>query len=124
MFIEQHGGSCCGITHVIGFEHAPTRNLKNSLNMILRTWREDMYEGRYNDDTGEYEDVPDTFNCVLEATLTDDQMVNGWAPEMKARGFKLVNRFKNSNSGNYVNVLHFSPAEPRGRNRVKRPFNW
>jgi hypothetical protein len=115
MNIDEHGGGCCGMMHIYAFENGPRPYLLRLLDTQMRDWVEENYASAAGEKT---------FNVLLEAVLTDDQMANGWAPELKQRGWKLVTRFFNSNSGNYCNVLHYTPHEPRGRNRTPRPYAW
>lgn len=116
MYIADHGGNCCGIKHVVGFGEAFTDYRGMELDQNVEDYLEEY--GNCNKDN------KTTFNGLLEATLTDQQMAAGWAAELKKRGFRLVTRFKNSNSGNYVNVLHYTSHEPRGKSRTKRPFTF
>jgi hypothetical protein len=102
---------------------------KEKLRTFLDSWYEEgQIDGYEADWTGEWEDelaaTGKKFSCILEATLTDRQMME-WAPHMKEAGFKVVNRFLNSNSGNVVNVLHYNPAGEEGEERVgKVPYKW
>lgn len=123
---DEHGGGCCGMTHVYGFDNRPNEKLLNKLDKILAN-----YTGRYSDSADgcdcefcvKERERMKTFNALLEAVLVDEQMFT-WAPELRKRGFRLVNRFFNSNSGNYCNVLHFTPHEPRGKNRKAPSYKW
>ena len=130
MHIEPHGGGCCGVTHIYDFRDQSERaveRLKRHLTSFLNDQypdvQEDGYEGETDYDGWDAKFVSNgkKFSCILEACLTDQQMMF-WAPHMKEAGFKIVNRFLNSNSGNVVNVLHYNPA---GRRKVaKVPYKW
>lgn len=113
----DHGGGCCGITHCFNFGPTPDERRLRSLDDILANWRQRKY---YNLE----EQHLKSFNAALECVLTDNQLANGWARELKLRGFKVVHRFLNSNSGNYCNVLYYTPHEPRGRNRRPPAYTW
>ena len=100
--ITPHGGSCCGIRHICGF---------GSARYDLTKFKADMAPFMR----------PRSWGLLVEAVLTDDQMENGWAPVLKDTGFKLVNRFRNGNSGNHVNVLHYTRVQ---RVRKAKPFTY
>lgn len=133
METECHGGSCCGITHVFGF-HEITQDVEKSLNNVLKYFLDDYYDNEnqlegyeaYEDDWDRDPEIVKKyplrkFSCILEACLTDEQMIK-YSLILKNKGFKVVNRFLNSNSGNVVNVLHYNPA---GRRKiVKAPYKW
>lgn len=123
MYLEEHGGGCCGITHIYDFWNTSERGVA-SLRKYINTFLDKTYLGAQGDGW-ELEDgcilTKRKFSCVLEACLTDQQMVF-WAPIMKEIGFRIVNRFLNSNSGNCVNVLHYNPA---GRRKLPPvPYKW
>jgi hypothetical protein len=128
MELEQHGGECCGVTHIFDFRNtsdAEVRRFKLDVEGFLK-WQYDdnQIDGfEIEPDPDGWEDRPSKrkFSCVLEACLTDTQMMF-WAPHLKEAGFKVVNRFLNSNSGNVVNVLHYNPA---GRRKIPAaPYKW
>ena len=107
MQIINHGGGCCGIRHIQGFGSIDYASMAEAF-------------------VKEFKDLMEPFtrpgcNLLVEAVLTDRQMVSGWAKVLKDFGFRHVSRFKNSNSHNYVNVLHFTRSK---RNRVKMPFTY
>lgn len=143
MEIEAHGGGCCGITHLSGFEQPKMRgssygwgrtgNLEGFKHFVENFVSCQYDEGEividgfevkvYIGEGWDEEPIPSDkkFSCILEATLTDHQMTS-WAPHLKEAGFKIVNRFLNSNSGNVVNVLHYNPA---GRRKLpEAPYKW
>lgn len=131
MDITSHGGECCGMTHIHSFWNETQegverlkRDLKSFLNIEYdnEDVQIDGFEAEEDpDDWGDMRPSKRKFSCILEATLTDAQMMF-WAPHMKEAGFKIVNRFLNSNSGNVVNVLHYNPA---GRRKIaKAPYKW
>lgn len=84
MYVRDHGGGCCGIRHITGFGLiSPTsvRSLDDCIKQVQA-------------------------NRLMEVTLIDSQLKRWW-PELRKRGFRQVTRFRNSNSGNNVTVLHF-----------------
>lgn len=130
MNIEAHGGGCCGVTHIYNFWKQNEEGVKELKRDVVRflDWQYDNPDVRIGgyeaeEDPEDWANRPTNkkFSCILEACLTDDQMMF-WAPHMKEAGFKVVNRFLNSNSGNVVNVLHYNPA---GRRKLpKVPYKW
>lgn len=127
MEITEHGGECCGISHVYGFGPEPNDGrikdlkayIKHSADFIERTVE------AYNPQTGDYYEKDafpgvETLGHVIEVALTDDQMVAGWAKELKKLGFSKPFRALNDNSGNYVNV---SLLRTR-RTKDKAPYKW
>ncbi len=98
---SEHGGECCGMTHIYNIG-GPT-----TLSYIDR----------------QLQDLPH-HHCV-EIVLTDGQIranktiVRG----LKQRGFKLVSRFLNDNSGNYCNVLHRYPLSGKGIGKKNSPWH-
>jgi hypothetical protein len=76
------------------------------------------------------ENENDIQSGLIEATLTDQQASekpmakdpDNWHQILLKEGFRRVSRFKNSNTGNYINVYHLTVGQPRGRNRKADPF--
>lgn len=114
-----HGGQCCGMDHISGFEECNEDN-KNELQRKIDEIKRHRPGG-----------------CI-ECVLIDQQLsgeprqeriyggmqhnVGGWGPHLHALGFRLVHRFRNSNHGNWCNVFHLAygqPARPRAQN-----FDW
>ena len=98
--LTQHT-DCCGICHVHGFicgtrdrEQRQRGHLSDLDNYIKQSRLKKGGKGR-----------------LMEITLTDGQLEGMpiLKQGLKERGFKLVSRFLNVNSGNYVNVLHLRP---------------
>ena len=106
MQYTRHGGACCGISHISGFDRAAVAQLDEVLS-----------QHDYTRDHG----TPG--NRLLEAVLTDRQLdrnnasyderitpsvraAGGWGNVLASRGFVLVHRFQNSNTGRYCNVFH------------------
>ncbi len=117
MDYEDHGGHCCGLSHVYGFHGAPN---KERLEAVLKRAVEYIEDdARYGYEDSE-ESVPwRVFGHAVEITLTDQQMVE-WAPVLKEVGFKHCFRWFNDNSGNYCNLLMWSSKKPR----KPKPFKW
>ncbi len=117
MMIEEHGGSCCGVSHLWDFGPCNDRALRE-LDRILASYSNtrDVYE-EIDDGYGRHRQTK--FGHLLEVTLTDDQMED-WAQELKKRKFKLCDRWKNDNSGNAVNLLTWKTKN----SRKKLPYTW
>lgn len=93
---EDHGGNCCGITHMWNLtRYEEGSEFEESVDEFI-CWR--MYEDG------------DDHSHLIEVVLTDAQIneFRGRARYLKEKGFKLVNRFLNDNSGNWCNVLHLT----------------
>lgn len=101
--IVGHGGSCCGMRHLRGFN-------ANDTEERLRREVENCY--------------PANRGGLIEAVLTNSQCNSPGTrhiPEALQRiGFKLVSRFKNPNSGNICNVFHYNVHASRPFKRL--PF--
>jgi hypothetical protein len=116
MRMRKHGGGCCGITHLEGFLAYPIEETLKQLNRKMELFNGPRRYWRRN--TGQKD-----FNVALECVLTDQQLSGKrrysyqaegtgttWKEELDKRGFKLVFRFKNQNSGNYCNVFYYTPS--------------
>ena len=87
-----HGGRCCGVRHIFGFDG--TVDAAAIDNLLVRHVRPGMF---------------------VEAVVTNGQLQRhrNIAPALRATGFKLVTRFKNPNSGNICNVFHRNQTPSR-----------
>lgn len=118
MNIAIHGGRCCGVDHIYGFSYLrsrPVLGLDAGSKEIVKSFQDRVATWKRNNPSR-----------MLEACLTDSQMMK-WAPYLQEAGFKLVTRFRNSNSENTVNVLHLLSARPHtqtARGKLPRPFKW
>jgi hypothetical protein len=92
MAVRPHGGGCCGMRHSVGYSFPLGENLPQSIYKKIRDDKESRGVGR-----------------LIEVVVTDNQL-NGipeLGPILIKEGFKLVNSFRNSNSGNVCRVFHF-----------------
>jgi hypothetical protein len=109
MEYSEHGGNCCGISHVHMFDYSTVAQLDD----VIRRHDNGDEEGVY-----EHHDGP---GRILEAVLSHRQFsqggtdarihqsvrdAGGWAAVLAARNFILVNAFLNSNTGRKVFVFH------------------
>lgn len=114
MWIEEHGGECCGIRHLHEFEPRNEDSLKR-LDKCIQSVKNEFQENL------DYDEMRGPPQGAIEVVLTDGQMQLWWSA-LKTRGFRQVVRFKNSNSGNYCNVLYLTFGQPRGKNRKPKAF--
>ena len=121
MNCKNHGGYCCGMSHVWDFKTATDKSIEELMNTIADRVDPIEENARENYDYEE-EDVPWTiFGHCIEIVLTDSQMLHsGWAPVLKEKGFKLCDRWFNDNSGNYCNLLTYKTKEPE----TPAPYEW
>lgn len=115
MILRYHGGFCCGMRHLTGFqglnqcpaaaEHRPVPNANNpeSINRAYRRPLAPTYEAEFDNIMGF---VADGTKCV-EVILNDSQIERfpKWVDKLKDNGFRLVTRFKNNNMS-WCNVFH------------------
>ena len=85
-----HGGRCCGINNIV--DAGSIRN-EEEIDNLIRGSRQGATRG-----------------MLLEIVLTNRQCTR--RPELpvmiQRKGFKLVSRFLNPNSGNICNVFHYN----------------
>ena len=99
--ILNHGGACCGMRHMRGMSFNYNSNIEQEIRDAVRQVHA---------------------NRLIEVTMTDGQCSNTRVMQvLKAYGFKLVNRFRNSNSGNIVNVFHRIPVQSA---MTGLPYEW
>ena len=114
MYTNDHGGSCCGITHLIEFAYRPSENhfkaLKEETKEITDNLIDRWNEGHCDDEENICDEWEGPYGHCIEAVLTDAQLKE-WGCEMKKQGWKLVFRFLNDNSNNICNLLVKSDKE-------------
>lgn len=115
-----HGGKCCGIKHIQGLGWSPnetivrkkkTRPLKSEASSYMNSTRPffcdsapaETYEKRLDR-------IIDFIEAkrpkgVIEVVLSDSQLIL-WRSKIEARGFELVTKAKNSNSGGTIHIYH------------------
>lgn len=103
MEIRNHGGNCCGMRHLVGFEYPDVLTYKMFTDLKARV--QAVPEGR-----------------TIEVILIDSQ-ARVWGPALAKIGFKHVYRFRNANSRNVCNVFlyHNDPLPLYGRNFSMNP---
>lgn len=115
-----HGGKCCGIKHIQGLYYDPNamlpakrrgKKLKHEGSCYMNSTRPffhaaapaETYEKRL-DRIIDFIKTNRT-KGVIEVVLSDHQLVP-WRSKIEARGFKLVTKAKNSNSGGNIHIYH------------------
>lgn len=99
--LVRHGGNCCGMHHLYGFYR--TETVEDIQRRLLGLPRQGM---------------------TVEIILTNSQLgkMSSLGKNIQKVGFRLVNRFKNPNSGAICNVFHYTP---RARSLTKNlPFGF
>lgn len=127
MEYNEHGGCCCGMSHIYSFPHAEDKGI-NALGNLIKEGIEEIEESRLrslkeegDEDGEEVLDAPwKVFGHLIEVVLTDWQMSSGWSSVLKEKGFKLGPRWFNDNSGNYCNLLTYQTKEPE----TPPPYVW
>ena len=120
--IASHGGACCGVRHIFSMDSATVADLDrllaevcpegngNRMSEIILSERQ-VSVNRPNGAQANNRWAP----CVSAA--------GGWPAVLRERGFRLVSRFRNSNSGQLCYVFHHVPAwESLGA--ASLPFAW
>lgn len=120
---NEHGGECCGASHVYGFDfRADKDRLRHAIESTINsTEQPHIYENEMCREEGEPLSNPyrGRFGHLIEVVLTDEQMME-WASTLKEYGFRLGPRWLNDNSGNYCNLLTYQTKKPS----KPRPFDW
>lgn len=123
MKIAFHGGLCCGIKTIYGFDLRPHnevhqkaaykqknndrygRNVRSDYNFYYKSRPRETFEERFDAYLDFLKKVRPS--GLVEITLTSYQLVQlGWKSVVEKRGFKEVSKFYNSNSSNTVSVYH------------------
>lgn len=128
MSYDHHGGECCGVSHVFNFANAGFRATAGDKRRWLDRQIEAAVNYRRQDNLDENQNTGEftvqmwgrgKFGHLIEVCLTDNQMME-WAPILKEKGFRIAQRFKNDNSGNYVTLLTYVTKRPA----KKAPYTW
>lgn len=123
MYINNHAGECCGIRDIEDFESRYRRGpLERHLDESMANEVEEVLDGLRVDG----EEPPENGSILFTAVLTDQQLTNNedLVRLLKKKGFTLVNRFRNLNSGNICNVFHYTQRKSLSRRKKDLPFNW
>jgi hypothetical protein len=107
--ITDHGGGCCGITHLSGFGSYTDKYLKdqklNRRNMIAEAVMEICAKEYGTDDDVSSSTFMKHRHCV-EVVLSERQ-VEEWDKPLRLEGFAPVFSFENANSGNVCFVYMY-----------------
>lgn len=104
LFVDGHGGQCCGIQHLYYFPSIFGVELEERVKWIQAACMQavDCVAER-----GMFLPDRDNWQCAVELVLNNEQFVE-WEPAVLAAGFKQVYEFLNSNSGNTCRVYFFT----------------
>ena len=114
MYIQEDSGGCCGIKHLCRVGGAMnTETAQTKLDVL-----DSIVANRANN------------GVLITMSLTNQQLAlkgtrEVFVPGIKERGWQLVTRFLNPNSGNIVNVFHYTSnlRTAKVRNLPFRPCN-
>ena len=110
MRTSRHGGGCCGVRHLHGFDGSDERVLRTVKGQLNRRKHgTNVYVGDADLGFNELTDQNQVkHGKIIEVILTDPQIerLPRTCAYLKGYGFKLVHRFKNS-TGGFCNVLHY-----------------
>lgn len=117
-----HGGKCCGIKHIFGLGYHPdemlprrgkSKKLKNEGSCFMNSTRPFFHESAPAETYLKRLERIIAFIQVnrpwgvIEVVLSDCQLLH-WRPKIEELGFKLVNKCKNSNSGQTIHIYHLN----------------
>lgn len=134
MFMFSHGGLCCGISTLWGFDKGPDTKIKEHKAVKKGVLPYDYVKCRdigasYNLPEQTYEEraarllevtIAERPRGLIEAVLTSGKynydedrynpvrQVDVWGPILEKMGFVPVTTFRNSNSGCDVTVYHYA----------------
>jgi hypothetical protein len=115
---EEHGGGCCGITHLYNFPFGDTHSLEQKKAGLQKEIDYAVMRHRYADDwierreDGEDDiDIAKDWRHAIEVILNEHQLQH-WNDVLEAVGFKQVFSFLNNNSGNECFVYYLETNRP------------
>lgn len=108
LWIESHGGHCCGINHIYGFEDVDLVGWAHQ--MERRVTLADKVRFIENCIRSVYGEKPR--RMALEAVLADFQF-HDWEKALQRVGFRRVFSFVNSNTGRDIRVYYLELAKPK-----------
>ncbi len=98
MYTSNHGGGCCGISHIRGFFESVTPSRVTQLRNYIRNLAGASPAGEYHsNDRGR----------LIEVVLNDREY--HWHETLINEGFIETTSFVNSNSGRTITVYHYTP---------------
>lgn len=109
----DHGGQCCGMTHIHTFPSidATVEQKAEWINKAI----DNKIAGMVCDDEDCFCDQPkyaDEVRHCFEVVLAESQL-SGWCEALEKVGFKQVYSFLNTNSGNECSVFLFETNRPK-----------
>lgn len=110
---SHHAGSCCGVFNMWNFGPQPTVQAVAEIDRMIAIHQTP------NAASGNGNRLIEV--CLIDGQLTTaDTLGRTWADILRSRGFKRMARFRNSNSGNIVNVFHLFQEEMD----TEVPYRW
>jgi len=107
MNMDDHGGNCCGVRHIYGFDSSRPDELTRLLAQVDAMRSVDRASGDAHRLTevilSERQVTADSGNTGWTAEVRE---AGGWPAILAANGFSLVNRFENANSGKKCYIFH------------------
>lgn len=100
MIVNAHGGACCGMRHIFGFNSSGKQqraSLDHSLSLVPGS-------------------------RVAEVVLTDSQCTKERMALLKEKGFRYVASFINGNTRRKLHIFHFYSGKTYATNTP--PKNW
>lgn len=106
--ILSHGGHCCGVKHIMGFNRTPTTTSQIHFEHLLEClqyhyFRPEKHKSE-EESLIEYKKRVEDVSILIEVILTDNQPQ--WWTVVEKHGFVEVNSFVNKNSGNLCKVYY------------------
>ena len=107
MEVSDHGGECCGVSHIFGFGSRPS-NYSDSCNdpSCCPPRKDQLTKLQKLDDIISKANRDYPKGRLYEVALTVDQ-TEAWHDPLTERGFFLGPRFLNQNSGNAVQMYYY-----------------
>ena len=143
--VVYHGGHCCGIKHLHGFQQKPTDKLPILKRYVYKYHPDGTIAGEnhYFQSGAPAQTALERFdlfvkdwknritNGILEVALADNATYNNigyqqsmhWREIVEKAGFKEVTNCYNSNSGNRVTVFHLT-KDKKAKERIALPGSY
>lgn len=113
--LADHGGRCCGLTHLFNFYRDVS---EKDINQRLSEQTEDLRNSW--EDENEISCPFEGYDHAFEVVLTDHQVIE-CGKLLKSMGFKWCFRWFNRNSGNYCNLFMYKNYSYEEQ---EPPFKW
>ena len=108
----NHGGHCCGINHIYDFIEGPTEARVREFDRLRGMCHSPILMEVVLTQSQTGRTAQGNLGRNYRARITPATPFACWHDVLIDRGFRLVTRFKNPNSGNYCNVYHSIGVNP------------